>query len=431
MMETIHGGIVSRLSVLRPAVSAVRSVFGLNGIADATSRVHQADAQRSIDFPNPDTTAITTAVERPPNPALAPGLRKSECLLLGPYIELDPGHYTVKFEILGTGNGELGYVDVCCDVGQTILCQKLFSGADCRNSITLEFTAPRRGQYEFRVFAFEGQVLKVRGRSLSGRYNDGEIAIDEFHLQNFSLIKQIIDIGGSFKKDADVYVLDFRDILLAVHGREDLLVVNEILIHNSYDFLLKKPCCVIDIGMNVGVASLFFASLPHVREVHSFEPFPVPFGRALRNLGLNPQLANKISPRNVGLGKTTANHTVLYDSASTLGVSIRGQGRGESITIAIEAASQALRDVFRRAQDNGLEIVMKVDCEGSEFAIFDDLSASGLIDIPKVYLVEWHKWWSTDLRDTDLIRPLSHRGYVVLNQTNLMSPIGGLIYAAR
>jgi FkbM family methyltransferase len=93
---------------------------------------------------------------------------------------------------------------------------------------------------------------------------------------------------------------------------------------------------------NVGVASLFFASLPHVQEVHSFEPFPAPFARGLKNFDLNPKLARKIRPHNVGLGKTTESRTTLYDDASTIAVSIHGLDRGEPTTINIESASENL-----------------------------------------------------------------------------------------
>jgi FkbM family methyltransferase len=357
--------------------------------------------------------------------------RKSECLLFGPYIQLDPGTYTVSFEISGNGEGELGYVDVCCDTGYTILCRKIFSDTDLHSSIALEFTAPKRALYEFRVFAYEGSDLKLINRSLIGRYNDRDIVLDEFHLRNSGLFTQIAGFDGSVTMNADGYVLNFRDILLTVENHEDWQIISEILVGNVYHFSLKEPCCVIDIGMNVGVASLFFASLPHVQEVYSFEPFPAPFARGIKHFGLNPKLAQKIRPQNVGLGNRTQSHTVLYDDASTIGVSIHGQGRGEPTSINIVSASEALRDIIRCAQGKGLEIVMKIDCEGSEFAIFDDLLASGLIDIPRAYLIEWHKWWSVDLRDTNLVQPLVERSYVVLNRTSPAASHAGLIYAMR
>ena len=79
----------------------------------------------------------------------------------------------------------------------------------------------------------------------------------------------------------------------------------------------------------------------------------------------------------------------------------------------------------------GLEIVVKMDCEGSEFPIFEDLEVRGLIGKIRIFMIEWHKWWSHDKTGFDLVRPLLANGFDILDQTNVANPHAGMIYAIR
>lgn len=74
------------------------------------------------------------------------------------------------------------------------------------------------------------------------------------------------DVGaprrGAITDEGDHYLLSFRDIRMILREATDFHVLAEILIYNEYDIQWSRPTCVVDVGMNVGLASLF---LPVIR----------------------------------------------------------------------------------------------------------------------------------------------------------------------
>jgi FkbM family methyltransferase len=366
------------------------------------------------------------------------------CPLYGPYIDLPAGSYTVTFRISAdASNEECGHVDVCRDLGNKILVSKEFSGSslsDAHGIIKIDFAVESAGCFEFRVHSNGNANLAIGQRSLamdkdylclSGDIAKSAIILDEFFLTNFANFKLWSSLGARIQSSGSDYVISFRGIKVKVINAEDFQVMAEVMNFNDYNFQSKDHICVIDIGMNTGIASLYFANLPNVKEVHSFEPFAVPFNRALENFNLNPDLATKITPYNFGLGNRTFRDTVLYDGHRTIGVSVKGLGNGIPTEISVHRASETLSRIITAAKHSGLKSVIKMDCEGSEFAILEDLAKHDLLSEVFLYLIEWHKWWSADKTDENIVAPLVASGFVVLNQTHLTNPHAGPIYAFK
>jgi hypothetical protein len=69
---------------------------------------------------------------------------------------------------------------------------------------------------------------------------------------------------------------------------------------------LRSAQVCFDVGANAGFYSFLFASQPHVREVHAFEPNPRLLGEFRDNLELNPGLAPKIKIHETALGNGIA-----------------------------------------------------------------------------------------------------------------------------
>ena len=71
---------------------------------------------------------------------------------------------------------------------------------------------------------------------------------------------------------------------------------------------------VIDVGMNVGIASLYFAQNESVKEVYSFEPFHQTFIRAMENINLNcDEIREKIHPFEFGLSNSDKMVPAIWD----------------------------------------------------------------------------------------------------------------------
>ena len=54
---------------------------------------------------------------------------------------------------------------------------------------------------------------------------------------------------------------------------EQVNMAQEVFVDGCYDFRLAGTWTVLDIGANIGLASLFFAAQPWVESVLAFEPF--------------------------------------------------------------------------------------------------------------------------------------------------------------
>lgn len=83
----------------------------------------------------------------------------------------------------------------------------------------------------------------------------------------------------------------------------DFDIVTEIFVMNTYYFHIPADeIVVIDMGMNIGAASLYFAKMRNVVSVYGFEPFPDTYQQAVDNFALNTNfIKNKIHPFNVAV----------------------------------------------------------------------------------------------------------------------------------
>lgn len=362
----------------------------------------------------------------------------------GPYIPLPAGKYTAQFKILSFGISPIaaGHVDVCCDVGQTIVARKEFSplGLKAKSHIVeLDFEVTDHGEYEFRFANYGRTEIRMLDRRLKAHKDylgvagspDTQLVFDEFFLTASSRFHHMVKYGALVSNIGDTLVLTMNGVNMHLQNMEDFQIVDEVHVLNTYDFRTPERCCVIDIGMNVGFSTLYFANRDKVDQVHSFEPFEAPFNRAQENISLNPALADKIHTYNFGLSGGTETKTVAYNENTTIGTSIHGNGGENLTTISVRRASDVLGGIIKIAKANGQAIVIKMDCEGSEFEIFDDLAASGLLSDVHIFMIEWHKWWSAEKTDETLIKHLQDYGFAVFNMTQRHDPFAGMIYASK
>ena len=100
-----------------------------------------------------------------------------------------------------------------------------------------------------------------------------------------------------------VKVAKIKDLNLGhIFEGDGVLIAQEVFENGEYDFDIAEPAVVIDIGMNIGIASLYFASRDDVKAVYGFEPFKPTFDHAIDNFKINEKYSNKIHPQNCGLG---------------------------------------------------------------------------------------------------------------------------------
>ena len=207
-------------------------------------------------------------------------------------------------------------------------------------------------------------------------------------LEHLWLVAALKEAGVSLTNCGPEIVADAGAFNVALGTLEEFILLYEILAQGVYNVVpCRQSSIVLDIGMNVGLASLHFAAQPWVEAVWSYEPVPATYARALRNLERNPALAARITPHNFGLSDAADKMTFDYCSqwAAAVGVSglnaefRRSHEIAESdistVTVDVQDVRAAIRDV--RARHPQAQVMVKIDCEGAEYAIMAALGSAG------------------------------------------------------
>ncbi len=177
---------------------------------------------------------------------------------------------------------------------------------------------------------------------------------------------------------------------------DNFYVVQELFAEGVYNIHLNADKIVVcDIGMNVGIASLFFAGLKNVAKVYSYEPFPETYQRALKNFNQNPLLKDKIIPCNAGVGGMNALLKVpmikgesAVMSTSDFFIDQMETDRSQTISVDIIDIKKIIPQIFQ--QHTGEAFLLKLDCEGAEYDIIDQMDKAGMLTNISVIVIEWH-----------------------------------------
>jgi FkbM family methyltransferase len=371
------------------------------------------------------------------------------CVVWGPYESLGKGKYQVTFRIQPDADAKPDAVcckiDVVKDLGHSKLHTQRLSVRDLRDSkgeIDVSFELQDNSAVEYRVFGMGNVGFRVAyDRSAKAILDDNSVvpvlasreSIKEnrFFRTHYNKISYLAGLGVDFNiRDQDI-VATVGGISFKIESTEDFQLIAEIFFINDYNFIPPRPCMAVDIGMNVGLTSLFMASNPHVEEIHSFEPFHAPRLRADRNFKMNPQLSSKIAMYDFGLSDKDEELDVFADDLETIGTSIKGRVSGRPEKIQLRDAGRELRMLAAKAKERGWGLVLKIDCEGSEFAILEALERDDLLASIDAFMIEWHKWWSKEKTQQDIIRPLTKAGHLVFDRTNPENPYAGMLLAVR
>ena len=300
--------------------------------------------------------------------------------------------------------------------------------------VILPFSIERPGTLQFRLHSLGTHNFGVkyhRDVNIAGQTREA-VEHSQLYRANIPKFRKYSYLGAKITDDEDGISFEWLGIKCAIKSEEDLVIINDVLNLNSNKFAIGGESCVIDIGMNAGLASLYFARMPAVRAVHSFEPFSRPFARALTNFALNPELSAKIKPHQIGLSGKTEVLEVPVDPERTIGTSIRGRASGAVVDrISIQDATEALEPIVREASRKKQSIVVKMDCEGSEFGIFDSLEKSKLLRKINIFMIKCHKNWSPDKSNETLVQPLVANGFSVFDFNHMDNAGASLIYASR
>ena len=207
-----------------------------------------------------------------------------------------------------------------------------------------------------------------------------------------------------------------------------LYLIKEVFVKSEYNLNLNRESILIDIGMNRAAASLLFATNKNIKKIYAYEPFKPTFEVAKRNLELNPHLSEKIIPLNFGLGKSETTLELPYvANASGAMSTTHNTCNDENIrkeTVIIKDAAEEIIPILE--ENKNKHIIIKCDCEGAEFEIFERLNAKDLVGGIDVVMMEYH------FEEPDrLVNILTENGFALQTKIGSSKSQTGYIYAVR
>lgn len=218
-----------------------------------------------------------------------------------------------------------------------------------------------------------------------------------------------------------------RNNKLIIEGIADntLWTAASVLCNDEYHFDCAEKYTMFDIGLNLGITSLYKAQDKNCIKIYGDEPFTPTFKLAERNMKLNPKLAQKISIFNYGLGDCDKEIKINYNPERPGAMSSVKNIFSECSDvekIKIKPTSKALAPLIKTSKG---KIFLKIDCEGAEKEILPDLHKSGLLKQVDIIVMEWHfenPQWIIDL--------LTENNFIVF-RLNVIPDEIGMIRAYR
>jgi FkbM family methyltransferase len=278
--------------------------------------------------------------------------------------------------------------------------------------------------------------FKIINNRVVSNDKNSSFSIKWFNKFNFSIINITNALSRYIitEENNEIYFIPLIRPELKFHLQrfDNINAANEILYEGLYNICTQDPLVVIDVGANVGISISFFSTLNFVKKVYAFEPFYLTYCKADQNIKLN-NLKNVII-YNVGLSNKTKNIEVPdveegFMGASTTEFFLEEQRKlitlpTNTTTIKLLKASNALEDIIEENKE--VSYLLKLDCEGAEYEIVEDLSLNDLLHKFKIIIIEWH-FKGPQI----LLNLLKESGFQTLEcSRNVGSPMG-MIYAFK
>lgn len=206
-------------------------------------------------------------------------------------------------------------------------------------------------------------------------------------------------------------------IAVAFSTYDEFYGIRDVFCYEDYKFRMNSRnggVVVCDIGMNIGAASLYFAFRNDVIKVYSYEPFRPTYELGLYNIQRNHIPTEKLEMKNVGLSDHNAELEIMYNPSMTCGLStnieisptakeqykIFGLYKEDSErmmkVLLIDVAEELKKIIQYNKQAN---LLVKIDCEGSEYEILQRLHEEDLLKYISIIMMEWHYRGETMIRE--------------------------------
>lgn len=254
-------------------------------------------------------------------------------------------------------------------------------------------------------------------------------SIDSPLIQGYQMAKALAVRGDAvFYYDAESRLrVTIQGVNFFIEYTDELYVIKEVFVSGDYNYQSPHDFMVIDIGMNIGATSLFFQKIDRVKKIYAYELFEPTYQSALRNLEINK--SSKIISHNFGLGGANQKLTLPYSKSSKARMGVKGLppkelfSDAELINVTIKDAAEEIGRIA--SLEPTLKKVCKMDCEGAETEILEQLFEQHVATLVDIFIIEWH---SASIQIIE--RNFIHHGFDILKQNSEVEQTG-LIYAFK
>lgn len=232
--------------------------------------------------------------------------------------------------------------------------------------------------------------------------------------------KYFADYGYKLSiRDNFIYSIEGNNLKICGNSENVFWTAQDVICKNVYDFNSNEDFIMIDIGLNVGMAALSMSRKKNIIKVYGYEPFSPTFEQAVKNLKANPHLSDKLQIFNFGLGSEDEILDLNYNSefsGSMSSIKNRFPDSMQVERIEIKKASSIISQII----DNHKEkIFLKIDCEGAEENILEDLDNENLLEKINIICMEWHF-----KEPENLIGILKNNDFVVFSEETMKDELG-------
>jgi len=178
--------------------------------------------------------------------------------------------------------------------------------------------------------------------------------------------------------------LDFLGYRIVHANRSHAVyLLHEIFVNAAYRFDTDEPSpLILDCGANIGMATLFFKSLHAGARILAFEPEPTTFTYLARNVQENALADTRVEQAAVGARAGVGRLFVAEGDAGSITASATpSDGAREVPTAVVRLAARIDEPVA----------FLKLDIEGGEWEVIDDLADSGALRLVRQAVIECHE----------------------------------------
>ncbi len=240
------------------------------------------------------------------------------------------------------------------------------------------------------------------------------------HLASGELGKRM---GATFKFNGSELNVQVNGVLATARNVADLLLFHEIFVEQPYQFHLPGRLLILDLGCNIGLASLYLAKMQDAI-VHAYELVPSTAEIAAENFALNPHLSVRIALFSSGISSSSGEFEIETDAAVRTSNSLDPPTNLTATKRMEKVKVLDVDKVMKRAlhgQDDR-QIVVKMDIEGAEYETMQRLADCGHLEKVSVLIIEWHE---REGRDPESIRRhLADAGFVWFERLHVGAPVG-------